>query len=50
MGPRLSENKVGWDYTGTRSSDNSDFIDCNSVAAVAMTQYSASVEDQYVAF
>ena len=46
MAPRLSENIVGGDYIETRSSDSSEFTHCSSIAAAAMTQYSASVEDR----
>ena len=46
MAPRLSENKVGGDYIGIRSSDNSDFTHCGSATATAMARYLASVEER----
>ena len=46
MGPRLSENKVGGNCTGARSSDNNNFTHCNSAAAAVIAQYSASVEER----
>ena len=46
MATRLSENRVGGDYIGTRSSNNSDFTYCSSAAAMAMARYSALVEDR----
>ena len=46
MGPRLSENKVGGNCTGARSSDNNNFTHYNSAAAAVIAQYSASVEER----
>ena len=46
MALRLSENKVGGNYTGTRRSNNNDFINCNSIVAVTIARYSASVEER----
>ena len=46
MASRMSKNKVGGNYTGARSFDNNDFTHCNSAAIVAITRYSASMEEQ----
>ena len=46
MAQRLSENKVGGDCNGTRSSDNNDFTDCSSIVAMTMARYSALMEDR----
>ena len=47
MATRLSENKVGGNYTGA-SFDSRDFTHCNSIAAAAIAQYSALVEEQTI--
>ena len=46
MAPRLFENKVGGNCTEARSSDNNDFINCNSTAVTAIARYSTSVEER----
>ena len=46
MAPRLSENRVGDDYTAIRSSDNNDFTHFNLVVAAAMVLYLASMEER----
>ena len=46
MASRLSDNRLGGDYTGTRSFDNNDFTNCSLAAVAVMTRYSASVEER----
>ena len=48
MAPRLFENKVGGNCTEARSSDNNDFINCNSTAVTAIARYSTSVEERAI--
>ena len=48
MAPRLSKNRVGGDYTRTRSSNNSDLTHCSSAMAAIMTRYSTSMEERAI--
>ena len=45
-GTKVVREQVGGNRTGERSSDNSDFTHCSSVAAIAITRYSASMEER----
>ena len=48
MAPRLSENRVGGNRNGERSSDNNDFTHCSSAAVVAIARYSTSLEERAI--
>ena len=48
MTPRLSKNKVGSEWTDSRSFDNNDFTHLSLVTAATIERYSASVEKQAI--
>ena len=48
MVPRLFENKLNDNCTGTRRFNNNDFINYNSIAVVAIARYLVLVEEQAI--